>query len=854
MYNKAVRLIKPENMLTKYKYAVFAFAFILLLSSNPSTIALTGVITNPKLISFTGPQLNQINYVAYPDEGISELSPGHLIMGNELSLDVATYNTFAADSSLAEGAQPGFSDQGIYMNMLRPVTNDTNVRRGLLSMLDYSYFENTMLQGVAGLATPSILPCSLYAAACTNTKQKTAAENMYPYSLVAAIKYLKASASDLNPNSRLYEGNTSNIDCGVTSVATSGCPVLTWHVGSATGPIWTPNWIGRGSLNRHNIGVYVQSQAAKIGLDLSTGYTEYAAHSQSAIYVEDQEVASVIHDGVYNPKTGFNSAPVYNFTRATTAGQDTWDFYSYGYGYTGPALVTDAETFNSAYGSAETNAGLYYNKTMDKASNAVIYAKTLSAATKAAGLVSLYEMQNVPWINVYFTNTLFAVLINNWSGYADVPTQGPTSLSGLYYTLLNVHANCFPATCTNGGTINYGLASTIDYPSGLTPMAHFNSVYDADITGQIYEGPTIIGPTQFTSPGSYTAWMLSYNGKPVTSQSKTLAIKAKSFTGSVGPGGSNGFFMLQGTQAAAKIVKGQMFTLTFAPNIYFSDHVQMLAKDFNFSLYASDISCPATLPDVSTPYSCALAGPAGMIADQIVGDPSTSLTINVWMNSTTAFNAANIGVPIIPQHIFQYFNIDDAYNVANTFDTSMNYNATIQAANGCVSCVNTKAGAAPAWLLGLPNLEVGTGGFILRSWDGVGQTGQLLRNVNYYRANWSMNDTNNQVTKGSSYAFSQMITEWTYSKTACASSPDNVCQVPITTVTSATVTVISSSGKPGASYTITCNGSGQKPGQCSGSIGPFKTTGNIELQLTASYTYLGLARTWYQLTGILVHK
>jgi len=263
--------------------------------------------------------------------------------------------------------------------------------------------------------------------------------------------------------------------------------------------------------------------------------------------------------------------------------------YSYGYGFSGPALVSDAQQMNSAYGSSATDAGLFYNTTMDKATNAVIYAKTVSAALKGAGQVSLYQMQDLPLINVYFSSTLYAVLSNDWTGYAAVPTQGPNSLSGLFFSLLNLHQNCFPATCMNGGTLNYGLASNIDAPGGLTPMANFNSVYDADITNQIYEGATLVGPTQFTSPGTYTAWMLSYNGKPVTVQSKTLQIKEKAFTGMVGPSGSSGFFMLQGTGSAAKIVKGQEFTLTFAPNIYFSDHVQMTAKDYNFSLYASNI-------------------------------------------------------------------------------------------------------------------------------------------------------------------------------------------------------------------------------------------------------------------------
>jgi len=836
MHNKLVRRIEGRKM--NSKYLVLALSILLLASSSSPIVSAAGtVIQNPKLIDLHGPRVDVVNYQFYND--IDSAISAHSIIGNELSLSVAEINNFASDPALTTGQTPGFSNVGVYFNMLRPVTQNVNVRRGILSLQDYSgYYQTTMLSGSEGIATPSNLPCFIYKAACTNAPHKTAAENLYGgFSLLKAINYFKASESDSVVGNRLYEGNSSDLPgCQGASVATTGCTALTWHVGSASGAVWTPNWIGRGSLHRHDIAVYVQSQAAKIGMDFTTGYNEYAAHSQSAKYVEQQSVKSIIKDGVYNTKTGYNSAPVYNTTRATTPGQDTWDMYSYGFLFTANPLPGFLQSWNSGYGTSEANAGLYYNTSMDYATNKVLYAKTVTSASTGVGAASLDLMQNLPWINVYFENTLWTVLTNSWTGYANVPTLGPMSGGGLFFTLLNVAPTCFPASCENAGSVNYGLASEVDVPGGLTPMAQFNSVYDADMTNQLYDNPLIVGPTQYTTPGQLTNWMVTKN--PTVTP----------FKGSVGPTGSAGFFMLQDNGAAQNIVGGQKIKYTFAQNIYFWDHVQMNAYDYNFSIYASDLTLPPSLPDSATPLAGGLAGPSGLIATQI--NPSDPFTIYLYFNSSSVWNSYFAQVPIIPQHIFKYFNLDASYSAANTFDTSFNYNNTILSANGCVGCVATNAGPVPAWLRALPNLEVGTGPFMLRSWDGVAQHGQLLRNPGYFRAAWYMNDTNNKVTPGSSFTFKQSVYEWTYSPTACASSADFVCKVPITSGITASLAHLNKAGKTTATFPLTCTG-----GVCSGSISTTGfPTGDNELVFTAQYSYLGLARTFYVETGILVHK
>jgi hypothetical protein len=317
-------------------------------------------------------------------------------------------------------------------------------------------------------------------------------------------------------------------------------------------------------------------------------------------------------------------------------------------------------------------------------------------------------------------------------------------------------------------------------------------------------------------------------------------------------GSGTGVFLLQSASQtkAQKIVKGQLITIDFLPNIYFSDHVQMNAYDYNFSLYSSNIALTPGLGDSANIYSGVMAGPTGLIATHI--DPAKPLEIQIYVNSSTVWNPTLVIVPVVPMHIYKYFNMDTAYSLTNTFDTSFNYNGTIQAANGCVSCTNPKAGAPPAWLTSLANLEVGTGPFVLRSWDGVGQHGQLLRNPTYFRAAWSANATNNQVVPKSTFTFRGTVSEWTYDPVACASSSDKVCQVAPTGIT-ASVNLINSAGKVLKTFPLTCDSKGVCTGSVDTTVGGFKT-GNNELAFVAQYTYQGLARTWYQLTGIYYHK
>jgi len=818
----------------------------LTLSSSPIVMA-SSIINNPASVDLHGPRLSVVNYNYYAS--IDPAISGHMILGNELSLSTSEINTFKTDPSLTTGETPGFSNIGIIFNTVAPIVSNVNFRRAMLELQDFSasgYYENTMLSGVEGTASPANFPCFLFTAACTNFHGGRA-ENMY-----GAQSYTKAIA-DLKL-AGLFEGNTTDITC--SGGPAGSCPQLTWHTGSASGPVWGPNWVGRISLDRHDIAVYVIGQAANIGLVIN--YQEYAGYGAAAPYWVDPSSAIVEKDGVYNPSTGYNSPPVLNTSDAAVScafpcsTHDVWDMYSYGFLFTANPVPGVVEEFNSAYMSSQVNPADYYNASMDYATNKVLYATTVAGAVAGMGAAGLIQMQELPWINVYFENTLWVVLSAGWTGYTNIPTLGPNSGPGLFYTLLNLQQACFPLTCKTGGTANYGLESNVDYPGGLAIFTHFNTVYDADVLNQIYETPLTTGPNQFTVPGGLTNWMVS-------------SATVKSFSGTVGPGNSGGWFMLQNFsdaqstwQNSAKIVGGQVITLTFMKNIYWSDHVPITAYDYNFSLWASDLTNPPSLIGETTVDSGGFTGPSALIADKVVN----AQTIQMYVNSSAVWNLAFTQVPIIPQHIFQYFNPQNSWTLSNTFETSSTWSG-MGAAQGCVGTPGTpgackKTATVPAWMLGLPNLEVASGPFMLRSWSGTplaSQHGQLIANPTYYRAAWYDNVTNNKVKVGATYNFKAAVYEWTYSTSKCASSPDKICKVPIASGVSAHLYYLNAAGAVLKTFTLTCN----SKGICSGKI-PTKgfaasTAGTSdELAFKATYTYLGLARTWYQLTGIDVHK
>jgi hypothetical protein len=923
------------------KYAVFAIATLLVLSSL-SMVSAAGIepMLPPGQVKTVGPQLNSILWTADLSDTLasSDVSTG-TINAWDLSFSVATWATLTLPNNCATavptpkipsvpatctGSTPGYSFDGIYFNMLRAIVNDTHFHRAIAYLMNLSYFEDVYLEGVAGITTNALLPCAVFAA-CVNPASAPTYNSSNNDALVHAVFELQSIRECIGPFDYMgvcfsygdhfltarsdITGSTNSSDCAPHTAQSAltgdfrwstykyrGCDGLKWRVaitaqGTTAGLPFVPLWHYRDSLGRIYFSEIVEANGAKIGLSFTRvgdGTSTYAQY-----YVINAAVAATISDGKYiasGPQKGYNTAPVYNYSLAADGQLDGgWDMYSYGYSASANFIGT-AEMMDDAFGRSTADAASYHNGTVSYDANKVVYATTARQAIGFGHKMALDQLLNLPYLNVYFENTLFGIYSNAWAGYANIPTYGPDTAGGLAYTALNVHRTCFvtglktppnTTTCPNGGQFKLGLGATPDVPGGLNPLYSGLTVYDDDVWLNIYDSLLGTPPIGYQKPAQFMNWMTSkYTSKVCTSTSskpnKCVGITA-------------GWFNFQAPQGVTqKIYKGTVYTFYIKPNIYFTDHTQMTAYDYNYSLWAAGLVAPSSLPDLSTPYYGAMAGPLGLMATYI--DPHNPLQIEVVVNSSSLWNLGDMMVPILPAHIFQpYFNLDSILSAKLVIDTSQPY----ALATDKYSNFTTGKPSAPEWLTNLPNLEVGTGPFQLRTNDEVMGSGLLIRNLNFYRNYWQTYTINasQQVHNGTKYHLDVPIYEWSYNSTICSTS-DSICKVPMlsqyltggsTSKSCSLITgesnsclitgaaqVVTPSGRVLASYPLVYNGTlghvlvcekMDKSGHCSithpnllkeGIPTDKLAIGPHEVIITAHYTYLGLVRTWYEEYGFKV--
>jgi ABC-type transport system substrate-binding protein len=892
------------------KYVLFAVAALLVLSSASTAFAATKPLLSPGSVKTVGPQINSITYLVASSDttAVTDMQAGN-INAYDLSFSVADITTMTtawtncksttvppltAGNAICTGSTPGYSFDGIDFNMLRAVVNDTHFHRAIAYLMNLTYFEDSVLEGVAGISTNALMPCAVFAAcAKTGPTYDSSTDN----ALVHAVWELQAIRECIGPFTykgacasygpyfltaeTAVTGSTNSSDCAPlasqpagnfnwASYSGNGCAGLVWKYaitaqGVTAGQIFYPNWVYRISLNRLAFSQIVPSEGAKIGLtfDIPGGFCSqwWCRHPNSG--------AAVIEDGKYiasGPLKGYNTAPVYNYSLTVDGAIDgRWDMYSYGYSAS-INFVGNAELMDDAFGSTGVDATSYHNGTASYDANKIVYATTASQAVTYGRKLALDQLVNLPYLNVYFENTLYGVFANGWAGYADIPTYGPSTSAGLGYTALNVHRTCFvaglttppnTAKCPNGGNFKLGLAAAPDVPSGLNPLYSGLTVYDDDVWLNIYDSVLATPPMGFTKPAQFINWMTTkFTEKTCTT---TVANPAKCV------GKTAGWFDFQdgpstyGTgMRALPIYKGTVYTFTFRNNIYWTDGVQMNAYDYNFSLWASGLVAPKGLPDLGTDYSAYLSGPLGLMATYI--NPSNPFQISVVVNSSSVWNSGNLMVPILPEHIWApYFNLDSIFGSVLTIDTSQPYALATAYSNftsGCPPADTEGCHAAPTWLTNEPNLEVATGPFQLVVNNEVTGGGLLARNLMYYRNYWQSYTINasQRVAKGTSYDLSLPIYQYQYNATLCPTQAQNTCQVlmggPGTDVTpgSGTADVVTAAGKVLESIPLTFSG-----GYITAST-PTSTlsVGPHEVIVTFTYTYLGLPRTYYEQYGFEV--
>ncbi|MDA4116846.1 MAG: ABC transporter substrate-binding protein [Thaumarchaeota archaeon] len=779
-------------------YVALSIALLFVFSSLPMVDAATntGIITGAQA-DLHGPRVNKVLFTVITSDSTlyNSLAAG-TIQGPEWTFTTGSFTSAQTNTNLVANSSLGYSFYGIGFNMLRPVTNTTAFRQAMAYLTDYSFIESTILQGVAGSAQPDLFPCQAYPSAC-NTSIPT-----YPYSATYtnAVKELKLSG--------LKEGNT-------TDVALSA---ITWLY---NGQAFTPKFVYRSDDPlRTAVATALIKNAAAIGLQFNALGT-----AKAAPVVYSPSAAAALKAGVYNPSTGYNTPAVFNYSAAQTV--DNWDLYTFGW-ITSANYNWAFSFLNSQNVATSLNFMNYANKTMDFDTNAIQYASTIAASNAAAKRVDMDNAVSLPYLMSFYENLLWADYINGWTGYVNVPAYGPNGIAGIYYTLLNVH----PTNNANGGTFNYAVHQSAD-AGGMNPLYNTNWQWQADIWSEIYDTPLATPPAQTNVALALINWM-------------TTSYSVANFTGSTGTG--PGWFQMQGNQGTAnKIVQGALVTLNFDKNITWSDNVPLTAADYNFSLYEQGISSPSTLPLISTPVSGVLSGPEGMWATYI--PPSNPYQIQILVNSSSVWNIPSVIVAVLPWHVFKYFNLNKIATQSAAMDTTLPY-AQATAASQCNSpCSFLTSTPAPTWLQYLPNLEVGSGPFWLKAFSATTGAGELDKNVNYFRSAWKSTAAN--VAAGSSFAFTTDINETIYnagSSTMGGVASGQVGAVPITNAT-AKVTVISPSGANVTTVTLT----GGTNGVYTASIPTTGlSSGTYELVTQGSFNFLGLARTWYQATGMAV--
>ncbi len=777
---------------------MFVFAAIPVVAAAPQN----GIISAAQA-DLHGPRVNKVEFSVISTDATlySSLAAG-TIQGPEWTFTTGSYTSAQSDTNLAANSSLGYTFYGIGFNELRPVTNTTAFHRAMAYLTDYSFIESTVLSGVAGAAQPDLFPCLAYPTACSTSIAT------YPYSstYANAVSQLKLAG--------LKEGNTTDVALSSISWTYNGQP-------------FTPKFIYRSDDPlRTGVATSLISNAKAIGLQFNA---QGISGSSASTDVYGPSASAALKAGVYNPATGLNTPPVFNYSAA--AAGDNWDMYTYGWS-TSADYNWAFSFFNTQNVATSLNFLNYYNTTMDKDTNALQYASTIAAAQTAAQKVDQDAASSLPYLMSFYQNTLWANYVNGWTGYVNTPAAGPDTLTGIYWTLLNVH----PTNDANGGTFNYAIHQAAD-AGGMNPLYNTNWIWQVDVWSEVYDSALATPPAQNNIALALMNWM-------------TSSYSIASFSGSTGT--TAGWFQMQGSQGTAnKIVSGDVITFNFDKNLTWSDNVPVTAADYNFSLYSEGISAPPTLPDVATPLSGTLSGPSGLWATYI--PPTNPYQIQIYINSSSVWNIPSVLPVVMPQHIFKYFNIDKMATEAATLDLTLPYSAATASAECGSPCSFLTSTPAPTWLQYLPNLEIGSGPFTLAAYSAATGAGQLNKNVNYFRSDWESTATT--VTAGSTYNMAEDINETIYNAGTSAMSGVPAGQVGVVPITNATgtVTVISSPGTASNKTVASIPLSGGTNGAYTAAI---STTGwapgTYELVTQASFNFLGLARTWYQAAGITV--
>lgn len=736
----------------------------------------------PQDLSMHGPLINSLLF-QYEDEdtAFQNLVSGR-IPAMESTLSLAQYTQAQENSSLYTNSTGNYDFDGIAFNFLQYPYNNTYFRQAIAELMNFAELQSNLgpvIQAGNQIYNPSLFP----------RYYNGNVRNPYSYNTTEAMALLEK-----------VPGMSYDAHTGIWSINYNGfrespfMPQIYYRFDDPE--IRTP------------AEQLLAEDASSINLTLAaTGITD----SQVDAYIFGPASEAVISQGVMGSNYQTIKPPVFNWTYVDDGG-DNWGMYTFGW------IVNFNPTFTWAFFNSQMvgidNFGNYYNFTMDYSTNILNFANSTHIAQEAATRVQQYYYQNLPYVVFGWENSLYAVNPTSspgWTGFANIPSAGPSTESGLYYTALNVH----PANKPNGGTFTEALEQV---PSSLDPLYVVNWVWQEDVWQETYDSPLLTPPTGVLN-GTLANEIASYKvagdlTKPIGS----------------GPGWYNPF-------DASEIKNGEIVTLNFWKNATWNDGIPLNAYDYNASLYLWNIQGNSP---TDTPLSYESAPPSGLLATYI--PPKNPDQIQLYINSTIIWNIYNINIPVLPWHLFQLFNASLIATYNSAIDLTQHYSSAL---NGYLN--KQYQANPPEYLLYMPNLEIGSGPFVFQSWNTETNVINLTRNTNFYRSAWESFSKN--VTEGNKYDFSTNIQLEFYNagtKTIGKVPPGQTGYLPIKNATG-TLSVLYPNGDLVATYRLINEGNGKYGASIkTGSLKP----GMYELVTQANYSAFGLSRVWYSYNGV----
>ncbi|MGC8673788.1 MAG: ABC transporter substrate-binding protein [Thermoprotei archaeon] len=754
-------------------YSLLIVAIFLTSATLPALAA--NAVLQPSQVSTWGPRVNELVLEQMSDSSAFLALDSGEIQAMEWSLTTENYASAQANHNFYTGSTPTYAFDAIVFNTLMQPINSVHFRRAIAYLTNYTGLQSTL--GATVSAGPQLYN-----------------------PILNPVYYDPAISYPYNFNTTAAEQQLLEIP-GMTYNKAKG----EWLY---NGTLFMPSLYYRSDDPlRTAAAEALQAAAQKINLTIAI---KSVTGTTADTYIYGPASSAVVSPGVMGANYSTVTPPVYNYTYAKL--HDTWDMYTIGW------IVSSEPTWPAYFLSSEfagiDNYGDFYNPAMDYWSNLLLYGATnTSVAKEAADNIQQIFNQQLPYVMLFYTTDLYAVENSTWSGYALIPSDGPSESTGLYYTSLNVH----PTGQLNGGTFTEALHGV---PTSLDPLYAINWIWQVDVWQEIYDSPVGTPPTGILSMGTMP-WMATWS-----IQNDTTTTLGN------GTGWWNPFH-------SSKIMNGQVITLNFYHNMTWQDGVPVTAYDYNFSLYFWNVP---GVTSAATPEEYASAPPYGLLATYI--PPNNPYQIKMYINSTNLWNFYSVDIPVIPEHIFEWFNPSAVATTTSAMDTTLPA-SQISGLSGYLASNTT---TLPAYVTWLPNLEVGSGAFYMpyHGWNEVTKVITLYRNTHYYRSAWWAFQQPGII--GKPFTVTAKINESVYNPTSSAFegiAPSSAGTIPITNATGY-VEILSNSSQVLAKAPLTNEGNGVYSASLNtASLAP----GLYEVFTNATYDSFGLQRYWYTFTG-----